>query len=86
MKGENELTPEVSKLEGIQRDILSYMDARGAAREIDAMLWFAEKVEDAIQTKGAAPRESSHAAGVSSATLRQRFADGLQGGFESETT
>ena len=27
VKAENELTPEVSKLEGIRRDILSYMDA-----------------------------------------------------------
>ena len=38
VKGENELASEVSKLESIRRDILSYMDARGAAREIDVML------------------------------------------------
>ena len=51
VKGENELTPEVSKPEGVRRDILSYMDARGAAREIDVMMRYAEKVEESIQTK-----------------------------------
>ena len=51
LKTEDELAPGVRELESIRRDILLYMGARGTAREIDVLLWYAEKIEDAIQTK-----------------------------------
>ena len=50
-KADSWMASEASKLEGIRNDILLYMDARGAARDIDIMIWYLEKIECEIQTK-----------------------------------